>query len=146
VKYQTEEDATGLSVRARFNNMTMGTCWFDDFAVQKITHIATGIEEWDTEDGDIPESFVLEQNYPNPFNPTTQIGYILSKDGFVQLDVYNIMGQHVRSLVNEYRQAGMYKIMWDGKDESGNIVQSGVYLYRLKTTNTVITKRMVFLK
>ncbi len=146
IKYKTEEDATGFSVRARFNNFTKGTCWYDDFAVQKITHLISDVEDLDTNVGEVPQSFGLEQNYPNPFNPTTQIGYILSKNGFVELDVYNIMGQRVRSLVNDYRQAGTYKIIWDGRNESGTLVQSGVYFYQLKTADNIVTKRMVFLK
>ena len=146
VKYKTEADATGLSVRARFNNATMGTCWYDDFAVQKITHLTTGVEDPDWESGVMPEHFELHQNFPNPFNPTTQIGYVLAKDGVIELEVYNVMGQRVRTLVNEHRTAGMYKVIWDGLDESGNPVKSGMYFYQLRTADNVVTKRMILVK
>jgi hypothetical protein len=146
ILYMTEEDATGISVRARFNNFTMGTCWYDDFEVREVTILETAVEDWDPADPQIPVEFGLEQNFPNPFNPTTQIGYMLEKDGLVELSVYNVMGQKIRTLVSGHRQAGMYKIMWDGRDEQGNPVDSGVYLYQLRTKDNVVTKRMVLVK
>ena len=146
VLYKTEEDATGLSVRARFNNTTKGSCWFDDFEVREADILQTAVEEWYIPEVTIPENFELLQNFPNPFNPSTQIGYVLEKDGIVELEVFNVMGRRIRTLVNEHRQAGMYKVIWDGRDESGNRVESGVYIYQLRTTNNVVTKRMVLIK
>lgn len=76
--------------------------------------------------------FELSQNYPNPFNPTTAIRYQLPKSGSVELTIYNLLGQEIRKLVNENRIAGQYTVQWDGRDETGAAVASGVYLYRLK--------------
>jgi len=86
------------------------------------------------------------QNYPNPFNPTTQIGYILDQDGFVELTVYDITGRKIRTLVSENRSAGVYRVIWNGHDDSGKIVNSGVYLYQLRTADEVVSKRMIFVK
>ncbi|MCG8603473.1 T9SS type A sorting domain-containing protein, partial [bacterium] len=93
------------------------------------------------------ETFILEQNYPNPFNPSTTIRYQLSASDAVSLSIYNINGQTVRNLVTNQRQpAGSYSISWDGTNDQGQSVSSGVYLYRLKTSTSVATRKMLFVK
>ena len=146
VIYQTTDDATGISMRARFNTLTEGACWYDDFSIEKVDVLSTGVEHREMNGNTSPEKFGLGQNYPNPFNPTTQIGYILKKDGHVELTVYNMMGQKIRTLVDQHRQAGAYKVMWDSRNESGAPVESGVYFYQLKTADNVVTKRMIYVK
>ena len=79
-----------------------------------------------------PTTFVLAQNYPNPFNPTTTINFQLPSNEFVELKVYNQLGQEVRSLAKSNYEAGSHSIVWDGKNNSGNSVASGVYIYRIK--------------
>ncbi|MHB1687149.1 MAG: glycoside hydrolase family 3 C-terminal domain-containing protein [Ignavibacteriaceae bacterium] len=93
-----------------------------------------------------PEKFSLDYNYPNPFNPSTTIRYHLSKGGNVKIDVYNISGQSVKTLVDSYHNAGDYYVMWDGRNDSGNIISSGTYFYRITAGNFVETKKMIFLK
>jgi hypothetical protein len=93
-----------------------------------------------------PEAFSLRQNYPNPFNPETVIEYSLSGSGDCDLIIYNINGQVVRTLVSEYQQAGSYKVIWNGRDDSGSILPSGVYLYKLVFNQLVETRKMHFLK
>jgi len=88
----------------------------------------------------------LQQNYPNPFNPTTTIAYNLASDGMATLEVYNIKGQRVTTLVNKQHNAGSHTIVWDGKDDSGRAVSSGIYYYRLNTENGSITHKMLLLK
>lgn len=84
-----------------------------------------------TEDLSKPNCFALNQNYPNPFNPTTTIKYALMEDVKVSLKIYNTLGQEVRTLVNEDQTAGFKEIMWDGKNNTGAAVPSGIYIYRL---------------
>lgn len=93
-----------------------------------------------------PKEFGLDQNYPNPFNPATQISYRAPVDGHVKLVVYNLLGQQVRTLVNGFVPAGVYAVTWDGKDEVGRQVASGVYLYRMQADKFSAVKRMTLLK
>lgn len=79
----------------------------------------------------IPTANDLLQNYPNPFNPTTTIEYTISSSGKVALSVYNILGQHIRTLIQDYQTVGTHKTIWDGTDDSGKRVVSGVYFYKL---------------
>ena len=94
----------------------------------------------------IPETFGLGQNYPNPFNPSTQISFSLPYVSRTSLDIYNIRGERVETLVNKTMQAGYFAVLWDGKDKSGNPAPSGLYFYRLVTENSDLTRRMVLLK
>jgi hypothetical protein len=90
--------------------------------------------------------FSLDQNYPNPFNPTTKIEFVLSKSGQVRVEIFNILGQKVKTLVDQYLKAGHQMVEWDGKDDSGKEVTSGVYFYRLQAKEFTQTKKMVLMK
>ena len=81
--------------------------------------------------GEIPKEFAVSPNYPNPFNPATQIRYALPQAGKVTLRIYNLLGDEVRIFDEGEREAGRYRLTWDGKDSRGHNVASGVYLYRL---------------
>lgn len=89
---------------------------------------------------------ILEQNYPNPFNPETNITFNLRSSRNVTLDVYSILGEHIVNLVDKNMGNGKYNVVWNGKDNTGNIVPSGVYIYQLKTDNSILTKKMSLLK
>ena len=89
----------------------------------------------------LPESFTLEQNYPNPFNPTTVIRYSLSESASVRLEVFDILGRKVQTLVNTKQQAGWYTF-----DFNGTNLASGVYLYRLQAGNFVKIQKMTLVK
>jgi hypothetical protein len=93
-----------------------------------------------------PESFSLSQNYPNPFNPQTQIKYALPYDCDVKVSIYNILGRRVRVLVDEHQSAGYRSVHWDGKDEQGDDVASGIYFYKIQAGDFQKTKKMVLLK
>ncbi|UCB52776.1 MAG: T9SS type A sorting domain-containing protein, partial [Candidatus Zixiibacteriota bacterium] len=93
-----------------------------------------------------PRSFSLKQNYPNPFNPETIIQYDLPRGHEVEIVVYNILGQKVRTLLEEYQKAGRHRVLWDGRDDKGKEVSSGIYLYRIKTAEFAQTKKMVLLR
>lgn len=93
-----------------------------------------------------PEAFTLSQNYPNPFNPTTNISYTLNDEASVTLRIFNTLGQEVRTLVSTQQQAGAYTVTWDGTDNAGAAVASGVYLYRLDMGDASQTYRMTLIK
>ena len=88
----------------------------------------------------------LFQNYPNPFNPTTAIAYKLSAMNHVTLKIYDILGKGVKTLVNNEQQAGFYDVVWDGTDDQGNKLNSGIYLYRLSAGDFVETCKAIMLK
>jgi hypothetical protein len=107
--------------------------------------MATGsVQEED--DGSVPGKFALEQNYPNPFNPETQVHYFVPQACHVSLEIFNILGQKIRTLVDELETAGGKRVNWDGKDEGGDQVASGVYLCRLKAGDLTETKKMVLIR
>ena len=89
----------------------------------------------------IPQEFNLEQNYPNPFNPTTSIQYAVSSRQFVSLKVYDVLGNEVATLANEYREAGRYEVEFDASSLS-----SGIYFYRLQAGDFVQTRKMILMK
>jgi len=94
----------------------------------------------------LPRTFYLGQNYPNPFNPTTNIEYYLPQDSWMKLDIYNVLGQKVFTLVNEYQKSGYRRITWDGRDNQGRLLSSGIYLYLMSAGEFTQTKKMVLLK
>jgi 5'-nucleotidase/UDP-sugar diphosphatase len=95
---------------------------------------------------EIPADFQLFQNYPNPFNPQTKISYTLPEDSYVKLTIYNILGQKVKLVVDEYQSAGTKNVIWDGRNEKGERVTSGIYFYKLQAGNFVKTKKMSMVK
>lgn len=123
---------------------------------QKLIYLANKLEDsiWSSPfaargiatNGQIPEGFHLLQNYPNPFNPETEIAYCLPQDSRVKLTIYNILGQEVKVLVDEYQTAGTRRVTWDGCDDTGSKAASGIYLYRLEAGKTIQTKKMSLLK
>lgn len=94
----------------------------------------------------VPTDFALQQNYPNPFNPTTEIEYSIAAAGNYSINIYNILGQRLKTLVNANLPAGSYKVRWDGTDENHQHVGSGIYFYSLKGKNLNLTKKMILLK
>ncbi len=99
----------------------------------------------DDEDG-LPSTFRLGQNYPNPFNPTTRIKFSLPKRSAVRIDVYNVLGERVKTLVDETVPAGERIVEWNGRTESGHVAASGVYFYRLVSDEFTAVRQMVLLK
>ena len=97
-------------------------------------------------DGLSPKDFNLAQNYPNPFNPSTSIRFSLPKESFVRIMVLDAAGKVVRQLVRDAKSAGTYLVRWDGRDENGSVVASGVYFYRLESPYYNRTMKMVLLK
>ena len=90
--------------------------------------------------------FELDQNHPNPFNPETLIEYQLNLSSEVNLDIYNLMGQKIKTLVSGKQSTGFHSVKWNGRNDAGIPVTSGVYLYRLKTNDNVQSKKMILMK
>lgn len=95
---------------------------------------------------EIPSEFSLSQNYPNPFNPTTSIKYAISENARVTLTIYNVLGQVVRTLVNAEQESGYYTVRWDGTNDFGGKVSSGIYIYRISAGSFTSTVKMNLLK
>jgi hypothetical protein len=100
----------------------------------------------DINPGVLPAKFELAQNYPNPFNPDTKIEFAVPQKSQVDLVIYNVMGQKVRTLISDELDAGWKQVTWDGKDDSGNTVSSGIYLYKLNAGEFVDSKKMTLVK
>ena len=91
----------------------------------------------------LPKRLVLNENYPNPFDPTTTIAYSLASRSKVVLTIYNLLGQEVKALVNEVQTPGNRLITWDGRDNQGDMVGSGVYIYSIRTGTRIEARKMV---
>ena len=112
---------------------------FNDYSV---THVNASGEK-------LPEDFRLLQNYPNPFNPSTQIGLNVPQSQLnrtTELSVFDLNGKKVTTIVQEVLTPGFYQFSWDGKDQSGRQVSSGLYFYKLKTGKLERVRRMVFIR
>jgi hypothetical protein len=117
--------------------------WMDLDYLTVPKELTTGIV---TAAGKLPSQFLLEQNFPNPFNPSTFIRYQLSAKGTVQLVVYDMLGRLVTTLVNAVEESGSHSVVWDGTNDHGEKMSSGIYFYRLKSASSVISKKMVLVK
>ena len=94
----------------------------------------------------VPNAFALKNNYPNPFNPATTIQYDIPIDADVLLVVYDILGRHVKTLINTTQSAGYKSIKWNGTNDKGQTISAGVYFYQLQTSGYSKVRKMVLLK
>jgi hypothetical protein len=117
--------------------------WYDGVSYARVDNSISSVH---SKEKTPPEKLALIQNYPNPFNPTTTITYSLPTSSNVVLTIYNVMGQKIKTLVNTRQNAGNYEIQWNGSNEKGERVSSGVYLYQLKTDSYSEAKKMVLLQ
>jgi hypothetical protein len=116
--------------------------WVEDFG-NNLAVLVTGIDDPLMT---VPSEFALHQNYPNPFNPTTTIKYDLKQGVDVSLKIYNLLGQEVGTLVNSRQEAGYRTAFWDGLNNAGNRVASGIYIYRIKAGDFVQSRKMILMK
>ena len=105
-----------------------------------------GMQNEDIQIVKLPQEFDLKQNYPNPFNPTTTIMYELPESRHVKLEVYNMMGQKVRTLVNQEKEAGYWQVVWDCRDDQARQLPSGVYVYHIQAGEFNMSRKLLFLK
>jgi len=125
------------------NSSTQITVSNTDYTITEPIVIERALDEADVTK---PTVTVLKVNYPNPFNPTTTIAFDLAKEGAVSIDIYNIKGQKVKTLVNDVRAAGFYKVVWNGQDSAGRDVSSGIYFYRMRTEGYSSVRKMLLMK
>ncbi len=140
--FEVPEGAGAMSARLHPYAKITGTIYFDDLTI-KVIGKASDLGE---RDNNSPLTFELGNNYPNPFNPTTTIEYSIPDAGRVTLEIFNILGQNMLTLVDENQSTGRYQVVWDGKDKAGSLVGSGIYFYQLRTKNAVTVKKMILLK
>ena len=105
-----------------------------------------GTSVQDPESDVLPKVFALQQNYPNPFNPTTTIEYRVPSASHVKLLIYNMLGQRVRTLLDEQKQPGVHQIVWDARDDFGRKVAANVYFYRFVAGDFRKIQKMVLVK
>jgi hypothetical protein len=116
----------------------IGASVFETIALEVVYNVAN--------DQNLPAVTKLNKNYPNPFNPQTSISYSLKQAGPVKIEIFNIKGQLVRTLVNTTKKAGKYNAVWFGQNDSGSKVGSGIYFYKMQTTDFTDIERMLLLK
>jgi len=114
---------------------------FNDWMIRAAYSTTTGPGR-----GNLPNRYRLGQNFPNPFNPSTEIRFALKEAGRVELSIYNVIGQKVKTLADREFPAGEYSLSWDGRDERGLALSSGVYFYQLSAKNFLETRKMVLIK
>jgi len=140
--------------RVKLKNDRIYTTWYASYPLEKGYNIWANILDFNDPSTTIledntfnPKSFTLHQNFPNPFNPNTTIEYELAKPSQVELTIFNNLGQKVKTLIQKQQSAGSHKLTWDGKNQAGQPVPSGIYFYRLKTEEGIMaSKKMVLLK
>ncbi len=135
----------GGTVQIRFRFVSDGYVTEEGWYVDDINITSSSVGT-SVEDPVIPHTFAVLQNVPNPFNPVTVISYQLPESARVTIEVYNVAGKRVRVLVDERQEPGYKSTIWDGTNDSGHKVASGVYLYRVHAGDRVVDKRMVLLK
>ncbi len=141
----TNASAIGLDTSANGNSYKKITDW------EPVTNgeiMLRAIVEYGTSSDDpmIPVLTLDANNYPNPFTPETTIAYSVPKAGPASLKIYNTKGQLVRTLVDDVREAGKHSVVWNGKDNRGNSVASGLYFYRLSSDGNTVTRKMLLAK
>lgn len=108
-----------------------------------ILPVITSVSEIDNE---LPNNFNLSQNYPNPFNPITTFRYSLPQSENVKVLIFNLNGELIAEVVNQFQNAGTYEVVWNGKNNSGQQVASGTYIYKVQAGNYSESKKMILLK
>jgi len=111
-----------------------------DMEKEKLAPLTTGAVS--SRESVLPEKLELWQNYPNPFNPITQITFAVAEQGRVRLRIYNVAGKHIKTLVDEQKQPGVYTVFWNGINAAGHAASSGTYFYRLQMGRQIIRKKM----
>ncbi len=96
--------------------------------------------------GNAIKTFTLIQNYPNPFNPSTTIAYQIPKPGNINITIYNLLGKRIKVLKKAYQNAGDYKLMWNGDNDLGGKVSSGIYLLNVKYNDNILSKKLMLIK
>ena len=146
----------GLDTTHTLTNLTIGTTYY----ISVTCYDNSGEESWYSREIEVipggvgvdenvlplHKSFYLSQNYPNPFNPKTTISFSIPKESKVEISIYNIKGQKVSTLAKRDFEKGIHRVTWDGKDNIGKLVSSGIYFYKMETDNFSEIKKAILLK
>ena len=142
ISYLGDTDYTFLATKVHYQSYETVVNPADQDQVDVNLYPSTATEANDP----VPLNSGLLGNHPNPFNPETKIEFFLSGYDLADLAIYNVKGQKVRTLVNEELTPGLHSVIWNGKDENGNDLTSGVYLYKLSSGGTESTRKMILMK
>jgi hypothetical protein len=134
-------DSGGMETRIHVYSQFVGTVYFDDLTITNM-----GLTAVKNLNKLLPTNFTVFQNYPNPFNPSTIISYSLPSAALVKVIVYDVLGREVKTLLNTNQKAGVQQIVWNGDNNSGHMVSSGIYFYKVSAGEQVQTKKMIMLK
>ena len=149
--FYADDEATSVVIQSDGKIVAAGMCEYNNFynlygfAVMRYTG-SSGPVNAVSVTADLPKAYALYQNYPNPFNPSTTIEYDLPKTEKVTLKIYDILGREVATLVNANQAAGVYKVVWNGRNNGGALLASGIYLYSFEAGNFKSVKKMVYIK
>jgi hypothetical protein len=149
-------DYMDLNLTVRTNNFPLGEFYAavqiesndpDEHLVVVPIHLSVGVTGLESVDlHNLPTTIQLSPNYPNPFNPSTTIEYAIPAEMNVELVVYNMLGQKLKVLHSGTQKAGYHRLQWDGTNEYGSSMASGIYIYRLKTEEKVLIRKMILMK
>ncbi|MBW6516293.1 MAG: T9SS type A sorting domain-containing protein [Candidatus Cloacimonetes bacterium] len=145
----SESDISAIIVLPINGVPKSAVAWAEHWSVDDIDIYFDG--EWREETSvddieTITNATILRGNYPNPFNPDTNIEFYLAEAGVVSINIYNIKGQKVKTLINDMLHVGEHRIVWNGENDNGQIVSSGIYFYNMTTQNYSETKKMILMK
>jgi len=135
------EGITDVTLNTEVNKIIGTVVHFSDIALAQTTDIPTAIEG-----NPLPSGYRLSQNFPNPFNPETTISFELPVQSHVTISIYSISGQHIKTLTDEMKPSGNYSVTWDGTDENGIRINSGLYIYQIKAGSFNQSKKLMLMK
>jgi hypothetical protein len=138
----TPPNTSRMSVRARMQHQAVGKVYWDDFSVVEGDFVRVD----DLEENSMPAHYSLLPNYPNPFNPETTLSYTLPVDSHTQVLIYDILGRRIRTLIDQPQSAGHHQVIWDGRNDQGITVSSGIYFYVLETPTCRLTRKMSLIR
>ena len=146
--FVTEGTGSGIKMNAHTNDRWhKSLSWFhSSFSSAIYYHVASYASKPVMEAKSTPAIFTIGSNYPNPFNSSTVIPFTLKNSGHIRLEVLNVSGQTVRTLVDEVRTKGSYHEIWNGKDEMGRDAATGIYFYQLQIGNASVQKKLILLR
>jgi len=137
-----------LRLRIKTADGTIGSNFWGWHVDDIVLHedVQVGVEEEAENTTALPIEFALEQNYPNPFNPTTTISYELPQSGQVRIEIFNTLGQRIRTLIDRKMNAGRYSVVWKGNDDAGNPIATGMYFYRMEVAERTFVRKLLLLQ
>ena len=145
VSYGLRPEQPSLAVWRFMYHSSIDDAWLFIFVDALTGEIVTAVEG-PGDPGNLPGEFSLQPNYPNPFNAQTVIGYTLPRASHVEVAIYNILGQRVRTLIDEIQPAGHHHVQWDGSDDGGRPLASGLYFCRMRAEEFTEARKMVLMQ